>query len=163
MKMLTTAGAFALALFTCSIAIADDERDTATAVAERYLNAYAAFDTNKMAPLLSDDMVFIDPTKPPAQNDGQVFTHVGKEAVLAALGGYADLYKEFWLDYKIDRQYESNNVVVFIGDITFNILTEDSESLSGTAPIVTVVTVRDGKVSRHLDLYDYAGNAQAHE
>ena len=86
-------------------------------------------------------MIFTDPTKPPELNEGKSFTHNGKQAILSALGGYAKLYEEFYLDYKIERRFESNGVVVFIGDITYNILTEDGQSLTGTAPIVTTVTV----------------------
>mgnify|MGYP003700444075 CR=1 FL=1 len=143
---------------TSAIATEKAGGEGAVDIAERYLAAYSTFDTEKMAPLLSDDMVFTDPTKPPEMNDGQVFTHVGKKAVLTALGGYASLYEEFSLDYKIDRRYESNGAVVFVGDVTYNILTDAGQTLTGTAPIVTVVKVNNGKIARHTDYYDYAGN-----
>lgn len=127
--------------------------------AQKYLAAYSAFDMEKMAPLISDDMVFTDPTKPLETNGGEPFIHSGKDAVLGALGGYAKLYKEFSLDYDIRRYFESNGAVIFEGDITYNILTDDQQTLTGTAPIVTIITVKDGKIVEHRDYYDYAGNA----
>ena len=149
-----------IAVMFCSIATASaSSASSIVDAAQKYLAAYSTFDMEKMAPLISDDMVFTDPTKPPETNGGEPFVYTGKEAVLAALGGYAKLYKEFSLDYDIQRYFESNGAVIFVGDITYNILTDDQQTLTGTAPIVTIITVKDGKIVEHRDYYDYAGNA----
>lgn len=149
----------AAALFYSITVAAASPTPSIVEAAQKYLAAYSAFDMEKMAPLISDEMVFTDPTKPPETNNGAPFVYTGKDAVLAALGGYAKLYKEFSLDYDIQRYFESNGAVIFVGDITYNILTDDQQTLTGTAPIVTIITVNDGKIVEHRDYYDYAGNA----
>ncbi|WP_428409364.1 nuclear transport factor 2 family protein [Hyphococcus sp.] len=132
----------------------------AVSLAEDYLAAYSTFDVEKMAPFLSDDMVFADPTSTEESADGGAFMFNGKEAVLKGLGDYAAQYQSFSVNYDVERQYESNGVVVFVAQLTYNLVTKDDKTFTGAAPIVTAVTVKDGKVVKHLDLYDYAGNAE---
>ncbi|WP_375205881.1 nuclear transport factor 2 family protein [Hyphococcus sp.] len=133
----------------------------AISVAEDYLAAYSTFDVEIMAPFIADDMVFADPTSTEQNADGGAFMFDGKAAVLKGLGDYAAQYKSFSVDYDIERRYESNGVVVFVAQLTYDLVTKDDRTFTGAAPIVTAVTVRDGKVVKHLDLYDYAGNAES--
>ena len=112
-------------------------------------------------PADSVDMVFADPTSTEQNADGGAFMFDGKDAVLKGLGDYAAQYKSFSVDYDIERRYESNGVVVFVAELTYNLVTNDDQTFSGAAPIVTAITVKDGKVVKHLDLYDYAGNAES--
>ena len=128
-------------------------------VAEHYLDAYSTYDVAGMAPYLADDMVFIDPTSTNQNAEGGPFDFEGKAAVLKGLGDYAAQYKSFKLDYDVERRFESNGVVVFVADVSYVAVARDDNTYTGSVPVVTAITVRDGKVVKHLDLYDYKGNA----
>ncbi len=162
MKKLILAVGFTLALISTPTAAQTDAGAASANIvkfAEDYLAAYSTFDVEKMAPFLSDDMVFADPTSTDQTADGGSFMFDGKDAVLKGLGDYAAQYKSFTVSYDIERQYESNGVVVFVAQLSYNLVTKDDKTFTGEAPIVTAITVKDGKVVKHLDLYDYAGNA----
>lgn len=132
--------------------------DEIIAVAENYLSAYSTFKVANMEPFMGEEMVFTDPTSINQDASGGAFSYRGKAAVMKGLGDYAAQYKEFYLDYDVTRRYESNGVVVFIGDLTYTLVNKDDQTFTGGAPIVTAITVKDGKVVGHLDLYDYQGN-----
>ncbi|MEO1240712.1 MAG: nuclear transport factor 2 family protein [Pseudomonadota bacterium] len=150
----------AAAMLLMSPAFAEDAEPSATvSIAEDYLAAYSTFDTSVMAPFLSEDMVFYDPTSTNQSADGGPFMFEGKDAVLKGLGDYAGQYKSLSVDYDVERQYESEGVVVFVATLTWTIVSPGGESASGSAPIVTAVTVKDGKVTKHTDYYDYKDNA----
>ena len=83
----------------------------------------------------------------------------GKKAVLKGLGDYASQYKSFTVDYDVERRYESEGVVVFVAILNWNLVTADDTTANGSAPMVTAITVKDGKVVKHTDYYDYKGNA----
>jgi len=128
-------------------------------IAEDYLAAYSSFDMAAVAPFLSADMVFHDPTSSNENADNGPFFFEGKEAVLRGLGDYASQFKSFSVEYDIERRYESEGVVVFVAVLRWNVLTANDAKATGAAPIVTAVTVKDGKVVKHTDYYDYKGNA----
>ncbi|GJL95221.1 MAG: hypothetical protein DHS20C05_16260 [Hyphococcus sp.] len=145
---------FSAALF--STALADEAADASAAnveLAQDYIAAYSTFKTKNMKPFLADDMVFMDETSP------QTILFEGKKAVMDGLGEYSKLYKDFSLDYDIARRFESNGVVVFIGHVTYAGAGQDGQAFSGTAPIVTAITIKDGKVVKHADYFDYGSNA----
>lgn len=150
----------AAAMLLISPAYAEDAEPSATvSIAEDYLAAYSTFDTAAMAPFLADEMVFYDPTSANQSADSGPFMFEGKDAVLKGLGDYAGQYQSFSVDYDIERQYESEGVVVFIAMLSWTVISPDGETATGSAPIVTAVTVKDGKVIKHTDYYDYKGNA----
>lgn len=150
----------AAAMLLASPAYAEEADSSATvSIAEDYLAAYSTFDTTAMAPFLAEDMVFYDPTSANQSADGGPFMFEGKDEVLKELGDYAAQYQSFSVDYDIERQYESEGVVVFVAMLTWTVVSPVGESASGSAPIVTAVTVKDGKVTKHTDYYDYKGNA----
>ena len=155
------ASAMALSVTT---AMAEDTAPTENAaitLATEYLKAYSTFDVTNMAPYYSDDAVFLDPTASRASPDGQpLFAFNGKDAIIKGLGDYALQYKSFTLDYKIERQYESNNVVVFVAQLTYKGEGKNGNTFEGGAPIVTAITVKDGKIVRHMDYFDYKENAE---
>jgi len=136
------------------------ESEARIALAKQYLTAYSTFDVTIMEPFLSEDMVFHDPTSSNQNADGLPFVFEGKQAVMKGLGDYAAQFANFALDYKIERQYESNGVVVFIAQISYMGETKDGGKFEGSAPIVTAITVKDGKVVRHTDYFDYKENAK---
>lgn len=134
--------------------------NSAVKIAEDYLAAYSTFKIDKMAPFLAEDAIFSDPTSTDQTADGGSFMFTGKAAILKGLGDYAAQYKDFFLEYDLERQYESNGVVIFVGRVNYTVLAPDDQTYTGGAPIVTAVTVSNGKVIKHLDLYDYSGNAK---
>jgi len=77
---------------------------------------------------------------------------------MKGLGDYAAQYKDFNVSYDVERRYESNGVVIFVAQLSYTAISKDDQTFTGAAPIVTAITVKDGKVVEHLDLYDYAGN-----
>lgn len=153
-----TACAAALFLFV-QPAFAEDKSADAIAVAEHYLTAYSTFEPAKMAPYLADDMTFYDPTSTNQTASGGAFQFDGKAAVLKGLGDYAAQFNAFSVTYAVKRRYESAGVVVFIADLTYQGEGKDGQTFSGGAPIVTVITVKGGKVVQHTDYFDYVGNA----
>ncbi|MEM9616414.1 MAG: nuclear transport factor 2 family protein [Pseudomonadota bacterium] len=150
----------AAAMLLMSPAYAQGAEPSATvSIAEDYLAAYSTFDTAVMAPFLAEDMVFYDPTSANQSADGGPFMFEGKDEVLKGLGDYAGQYQSLSVDYDVERQYESEGVVVFVATLTWTVISPGGESASGSAPIVTAVTVKDSKVIKHTDYYDYKGNA----
>ena len=155
----------ALALVATPLAAAEaveepTKSDAIVSVAEDYLAAYSTFNVDTMAPFMADDMIFADPTSTEQNADGGAFMFNGKDAVLKGLGDYAAQYKSFSVAYDVERRYESNGVVVFVAQLTYDLMTNEDKHYAGTAPIVTAITVKDGKIVKHLDLYDYAGNVE---
>ena len=153
----------ALALFSSmAVATAQEAKPTSEeiiSIAEDYLAAYSSFEVSAMAPFLADDMKFNDPTSLGQAPGGGAFQFDGKAEVLEKLGAFADGFNSFSVSYDVERRYESAGVVVFVAQLGFAGETKEGNSFEGTAPIVTAVTVTDGKISAHYDFYDYAGNA----
>lgn len=152
----------ALSLIAVPAFAADDAETSAAAVAvaSEYLAAYSTFKVENMAPFMSDDMIFIDPTSADQNADGGPFQFEGKAAVMKGLGDYAAQFNDFHVAYDVKRRYESQGVVVFVADLTWTVVSKENETATGGAPIVTAVTVKDGKVVEHRDYYDYSGNAE---
>lgn len=158
--------ALAATLGLCATPVSAEELSASDAnikVAEDYLAAYSTFKVEKMEPFLADDMEFRDPTSAAPGKDGNGYNFDGKTAVMEGLGDFASRQKDFYLNYDLERRYESNGVVVFIAQLTYTVHTKTDETITGTAPIVTAVTVKDGKIVRHVDLFDYSENAKDFE
>lgn len=155
MKLALTA---IVCVFTLTSNLASYAEDKASSeaviqIAEKYLDAYSTFKTKNMAPFLADEIIFTDPTSPTS------IMFDGKNAVIDGLDSVTKDYKKFTLNYDVERRFESNGVVVFIGQVTYNGMTKNDQSFSATAPIVTAITIKDGKVVMHADYFDYASNA----
>ncbi len=157
-----TACLAAIAAFSFSTISAAEDLNESTAriaLAKDYIAAYSTFDVTKMEPFYSDDAMFHDPTTSPPGTDGALLL-TGKAAILKGLGDYAASFNRFSVEYKIERQYESNGVVVFIAQLSYMGESKDGDKFAGSAPIVTAITVKDGKVVRHTDYFDYKENAE---
>ena len=148
----------ACALMTAPLAAEETASEANIKIAEDYLAAYSTFEVDAMAPFMAEDVIFSDPTSSEQSASGGAFMFKGKAAALKGLGDYAAQYNSFTVDYDLERRYESNGVVVFIGMLNYQLVTKDDRPISGAAPIVTAITLKDGKVAQHLDLYDYSGN-----
>lgn len=139
---------------------ADDAASAETIrIADDYLAAYSSFDVTKMAPFYADDAVFYDPTSVGQVPGEGPFIFEGKDAILKNLGDYAAGYKSFSVAYDLERRYESAGVVVYVADLSYKGETKAGEAFTGANPIVTVIEVRNGKVARHSDFFDYKSNA----
>lgn len=152
------AACLSLTLISAS-AYADEDEASPIEVANAYLNAYSTFDTSIMAPFYADDAVFYDPTSSKDDAGGAPIKLDGKAAILKELSDYAAQFNSFSLSYDVKQRYHANGVVVFIADLTWSLVDKEDNAASGGAPIVTAITVKDGKVTRHVDYYDYQGNA----
>ncbi len=154
--------ASAFALFSSVAMAAAEEKpssEAVIAVAESYLAAYSTFEMEKIEPFLTDDMTFNDPTSAGQAPGGGAFQFEGKTQVLKELGTFADSNKSFSVDYDVERRYESAGVVVFVAQLNYEGETHEGQKFAGAAPIVTAVTVTDGKISAHYDFFDYLENA----
>jgi ketosteroid isomerase-like protein len=160
-RIASLAATAALSFSSVSAAEGLRESEARIALAKQYLTAYSTFDVAKMEPFLSEEMVFEDPTTTSSQNsDGEHLVYDGKEAVLKGLGGHSAQFASFSIHYQIERQYESNGVVVFVAQLSYTGEAKSGEKFTGGAPIVTAVTVKDGKITRHTDYFDYKENAK---
>lgn len=128
------------------------------AVASKYLDAYATLNVERMASMYAEDATFIDPTSENAPGVPQTLHFTGRDTIVGVLGEYAKNYR--CLRYDFDRVYESGDCVVFVGRITAQ-LQADPKPLTLRSSIVTIVTVKDGRVAEHRDYYDYQGVEQS--
>lgn len=160
-SVFTTAAAFA-ALFAAAHA-EESAPSGSVKIATEYLAAYSTFDVARMAPFYADNAVFTDPTSHGQVPGFEEFTFNGKAAIIKGLGDYAATYQSFSVRYDVKRRYESAGNVVFVADLAYQGETKKGEAFSGGAPIVTIVKVKDGKVVRHTDYFDYQSNAVAFE
>lgn len=150
----------AIAMLVMTPAFAEETSESEIIkTAKNYLAAYSTFDVSVIEPHLADDMVFFDPTSSTQNAAGGPFKFEGKEAVLKGLGDYAAQYESFTLAYDLERYYESQNIVVFVAQLGYEASTKDGQTFVGGAPMVTAITVKDGKIVRHVDYFDYKGNA----
>lgn len=150
--MMRTLTAAAVLTMIGSSAVAQDAPE---AVAEAYLAAYQAQDFAALEALYAEDAVFIDPTSEAIQGIGGPFDWTGREAILAGIRGWGATR----LEYEIDRTWSASGHVVFDGAVAAIYETETG-SVAYRYPIITIVTVEDGRVTEHRDYTDFSGMTQ---
>lgn len=125
----------------------------ALAVARRYVDAYSAADWDGMAPVMSEDFVFVDRTN--AELAGQEFR--GRDAALAMFRQFGQQGRIVGLFLDFPVVFESQGVVVFSGHVnTLSRAAEPGYGLRWRAEQVIILTVRDGQVVRHEDYANYS-------
>lgn len=124
------------------------------AVARAYLDAYGDLDLGRLGQIYTEQVEFNDPTSLQVQGLGGPFVWHGREAVLAGIGRWTKSIVS--LRYDLDRVYESSGRVVFVGTVN-PMVRSPGGPVQYRYPIVTIVTVEDGKVVEHRDYVDYAG------
>ncbi|MGE0737457.1 MAG: nuclear transport factor 2 family protein [Alphaproteobacteria bacterium] len=135
--------------------------DAATiSVARAYLEAYQRLDVQRLESHYADDVEFNDPTSLRVAGIGGPFVWRGREAVLSGVRRWARSIQS--LNYDIDRIYEASGRVVFVGGVTSAVRTPGG-LVRYRYPIVTIVTISDGRISEHRDYTDYAGAVQVPE
>jgi len=122
------------------------------AQAKAYLDAYASLDTAALERLYADDAVFNDPTSAGVPGIGGPFVWRGRTEILAHLREWARTTKS--LNYDVERLYESSSHVVFVGAVNPLVKTAKGD-VQYRYPIVTIITVANGRVSEHRDYTNY--------
>lgn len=121
-------------------------------IARRYVAAYSAADWGGMAPLMSEDFVFVDRTSPDLA--GQEFQ--GKGAALAMLRSFGEQGRIIGLFLDFPVVFESSGIVVFSGHVnTLSRAAEPGYGLRWRAEQVIILTIKNGAVSRHEDYANY--------
>lgn len=123
------------------------------AQASAYLDAYQKLDTAALDRLYAEDAVFNDPTSATVPGIGGPFVWKGRTAILSGLREWAKTTKS--LNYDVERRYEASNHVVFVGAVKPLIKTTKGD-VQYRYPIVTIVTITNGRVSEHRDYTNYA-------
>ncbi|MBP6014738.1 MAG: nuclear transport factor 2 family protein [Alphaproteobacteria bacterium] len=123
------------------------------AQANAYLAAYAKLDINALERLYTEDAVFNDPTSTNVPGIGGPFVWKGRAEILAHLREWAKTTKS--LNYDVERRYEASNHVVFVGAVKPLVKTAKGD-VQYRYPIVTIITIANGRVSEHRDYTNYA-------
>ncbi len=127
------------------------------AIARAYLDAYVAIDLETVRSLQSEDFMFADETLVDANGDG-AFVYADAEAFLGLMAEYAETHQPISARQDWDRIFESNGRVVFSGQATIYYPTDNpAEWRRWRARAVAIITVIDGRVTRHRDFVDYDG------
>jgi len=130
------------------------EESEVAQIAEAYIEAFEAVDLEALSELVSEDFVFSDPTSENAQ--GQLTFHF--EGRQAFIEGFERLKANGLrrLSYEhAPLHYDSTGYAVFFGVI--NVYRDRGEKMRLETELTTIIQVRDGQVTRHLDYADYGG------
>lgn len=123
------------------------------AQANAYLDAYAKLNITALERLYAEDAAFNDPTSAHVQGIGGPFIWRGRTEILAHLREWAKTTKS--LNYDVERRYEASNHVVFVGAVEPLVKTAKGD-VQYRYPIVTIITIANGRVSEHRDYTNYA-------
>ncbi|SDM66186.1 nuclear transport factor 2 family protein [Maricaulis salignorans] len=145
------------AIMTLSTGALAQEIADAETTARAYMAHYSAVDFDAMESYMAEDFVFDDST---ALGDGvgpDGLHHEGRESSLAMLRDFAQTYQPIELGFVWDTVFQSNDRVVFMGEVNALYPTEtEGQTFRWRAPQVTVITVRDGRITHHQDFANYA-------
>jgi len=123
-------------------------------VAKEYIEAYSALDIDRLAELADEDIHFTDPTN---VNNPDAADQRGRDAVIANFRRMPEQFGATSLNFEIENAFESGGVAVFQGVMTMTVPIENERTYNWRARVVSVLTVEDGKVIRHIDYADYGG------
>ena len=153
--------AFIGSLFLSTAAFASAPDNDVIAVADAYMQAYQAQDHDAMERLYAEDAVFIDPTSVDAGLPNGPVMWSGRREIMAHLRPKDGVESSLVLDYDVYTKFEHSGVVVYAANVSYVYETED-QTWNGLTPVITVISVRDGKVVEHRDYTDYTtGNQNA--
>jgi len=148
--------AVAVTMLLITPSTAEDMSDSEK-IAREYMNQYSAVNLEMMESYLAEDVIFSDPTAmgPDIASDG--IYHEGRDEALAALREFVENAHPIELGFIWDTVFESNDRVVFIGEVNALYPTEKKgQVFRWQSPQVTVLTLREGKIIRHVDYANYA-------
>ncbi|WP_417481321.1 nuclear transport factor 2 family protein [Maricaulis sp.] len=121
-------------------------------IAEAYLAAYQRQDHDAMRALYAENARFIDPTSLAIPQITAPIDWRGADAIIAGISSWGIDH----LNYTVERSYESSGAVIFDGRTVVSYETAIGERRF-IYPIITIITVQDGKVVEHRDYTDFAG------
>lgn len=123
-------------------------------IAMDYIDAYGAFDLERVETFYAEDAVFTDPTSFEFTDFGAPYHWEGREAIIRELHELKTESGVVAVTYKSSQVYEASGRVVFVADLQPVYNTKEGV-VRTQVPIVTIVTVRNGKVIEHRDYADY--------
>jgi ketosteroid isomerase-like protein len=141
-----------LACLSVTGAAGATDASTPRQIAEAYLAAYERQDHGAMRALYADNARFIDPTSFAIADITAPIDWLGADAIIAGIASWGIDH----LSYEIDRSYQSSNAVIFDGRTVVS-YGSGADTRRFNYPIITIITVRDGKVVEHRDYTDFAG------
>jgi ketosteroid isomerase-like protein len=120
-------------------------------VADAYFASYIANDWDALEPLLAENATFQDPTA--SHIFGGVLSD-GRTAMMERFRtGYASLTH---MEFVKTRSLISDESALYEGALHWGMDLGDGTLVDCVTPMVIVLTVVDGKVTRHLDFVDYS-------
>jgi len=126
------------------------------AMAEAYLEAYSSLDIGKLEKYYDEQAVFFDPTSTSVQGIGGPFRWQGRAEILKNIRNWSKSTRS--LKYVVERRFESSNYVVFVGDV-YPLVISGKGDVQYKYPIITIVTITNGRVMEHRDYTNYAAGA----
>jgi ketosteroid isomerase-like protein len=149
------AAASSLLLFA-GPSFAQDDPASVEQVARAYLAAYESADIEQLARLAAEDIEFRDDSAPTGPGGGP-YHFVGRDAWLAGLRGFVTDGGLIDLRQTHDLAWQSGSQMVFVGTVDARYRDPAGGVFHFKTRIVTVLTVRNGLVWRHIDVADYSG------
>jgi ketosteroid isomerase-like protein len=134
----------------------DAATDSTKDIAGRYLQAYLSEDFRQQKAMMSDDVIFQDPTAAVFGPElGRKFTNArdllaSREQVFASISDF---------DFDVEKSFVSYHHAVYMGEINYT----DASGSQYRQPAVFIIEVRNGLVSRHWDYVDYSVGPMAKE
>lgn len=147
--------AMGLATAAFGQATAQDRPEEVERVARAFVAAYGSLDIEALRALSSEDLVSVDESAPAAA--GGPYRFEGREAWLSGLAGFSRDGGLIEIRQMHDDVWQSGEKVVFIGRFDARYRAAEGGVTHVRGRIVTIITVRDGKVVRHEDVADYPG------
>lgn len=120
-------------------------------VADAYFAAYIANDWDALEPLLADTATFQDPTAK------RIFGGVLSEGRAAMMERFRTGYAAIsHMEFVRNRSLVSDESAIYEGALHWGTDLGDGTMVDSVTPMVIVLTVVDGKITRHIDYVDYA-------
>ncbi len=120
-------------------------------VADAYFAAYVGNDWDALEPLLAEAAAFHDPTA--KRIFGGVLSE-GRTAMMERFRtGYASISH---MEFVKNRSLISDESAIYEGALHWGTDIGDGTMVDSVTPMVIVLTVVDGKITRHIDYVDYA-------
>lgn len=120
-----------------------------TVIGENYAEAYFNMDFDKMAIFMHEDFNFLDPTAT------LVFGWSNPKGIDSAVNFFKTNYSSLLeMNPTFTRKFFSGETAMFEMNLKFNFKV-DEDTININMPLVTVLTLKDGKVIEHRDYGDY--------
>lgn len=141
------------AMAPCAASAQDTSPSSTMAVAQAYMQAYSNADWDTMGDYMAEDFVLIDRTNP---DPGFEPEHRGRDVALQMLRNFGAEQGVIDLGMEFPVVFESNDIVVFSGHVNIEAAPPGADyGYRWRTEMVSVLTMRDGRVVRHEDYANY--------